>query len=262
MADPHILGSSASANNAAFKRDVFDAYQDEWDRAMQQYEHSLAAERMANVSYDPNTRTFGVSNPPGAAQRLQQELLAPLQAKYAPLFGRSSANVFDRDEPKIFNTSAGVVERTSDGSYVNRFPVDRRATIPRALELKYQSLLRERERLGSGYGIFSDTGKARMADINRQIDDMEKSFSSPSAPPRTPASVPTRPVAPAAPAGPPSGFIGAPGGTSSEELGLPAGVNLFDPEATPFGFRQAPQPPPAASVRRFKWVQGQLQPAQ
>lgn len=88
---------------------VLANYERDWNEALEQYDASLRAERMANVNYDPASRTFAASQPEGSAERLQREIFSPIQAKYGPLLGRGAGQaIAPQKPPRFFQTSAGV----------------------------------------------------------------------------------------------------------------------------------------------------------
>lgn len=104
-------------------------YERDWNEALEQYDASLRAARMANVNYDPASRIFEASQPPGSGERLQREIFGPLQMKYGALTGsRAAATAPTR--PVTFNTPVGIFERDRfSGEYKKMVDVPQRTGV-------------------------------------------------------------------------------------------------------------------------------------
>ncbi len=314
--------------------DLLAKYERDWGEAMEQYEASLTAERMANVNYDPSSRTFAASQPAGSPERLRAAFLDPVAAKWGPLLGRSGAAT-KPTTPRLFQTSAGVFSvdpmtganrkiidvPPRSGARGAQDPADKEAAAVRSkrltsdLSLLASEMAEQRKALAAASKI-TDKNKrynaelranSNLMELNRRRDALfaatpeaavveeevntPVTWQGPVYQGRTyfgnevddpfAATVPDQgpPLSAMPDQGQPISAFNAPVDDEAlltqygfdpaqsgrrdigyDDLLRQYGFDPFQSGATNAPPPVASAPPPASSARRFKWVQGQLQP--
>lgn len=213
----------------ALDAELLDRFERDWNDAMANYEARTTASRMGNVQYDPASRTFAPQEvDPKVSMGIQNELFGPLQAKWGMLSEtggrRSSVPSMQPQEPRYFQTRAGVFS-------VDPMTGESENIIPVPESQPYASTARPR----TYSAVAGEDMLGRPTRLSMTGDEFRTFMQS------APPELKTNLV---------NSAINQMLGPGEEAMALPSAATNA-PMATP---------PVASSVKRFKWVQGQLQP--